>query len=74
MNLKWQESEVSINIPLTVKVKKTIQNKKKEYDNLQLYGHGGDDEDGGNDASMNNGKRGGGLAGIPGSSHLIDNS
>jgi len=34
MNLKWQENEVSINIPLSVKVKKTIQNKKKEYESM----------------------------------------
>jgi hypothetical protein len=40
MTLKYSESEVSINIPLSVKVKKTIQNKKKEYESMQMYGAG----------------------------------
>jgi len=72
MNLKWQENEVSINIPLSVKVKKTIQNKKKEYESMQMYGHGDEDEDGDNDISHDNNK--GGAGGLPGMSHLIDNS
>ena len=34
MSLKYGEDSVSINIPLSVKVKKTIQNKKKEYESM----------------------------------------
>jgi hypothetical protein len=74
MNLKWQENEVSINIPLSVKVKKTIQNKKKEYESMQMYGHGGDGEDDDNDISHENNRGVGGTNGMPGTSHLIDNS
>ena len=58
MSLKYGESEVSINIPLSVKVKKTIQNKKKEYESMQIYGNvGGDDEeDGEGEVSIDNKK------------------
>ena len=45
MSLKHGENQVSINIPLAVKVKKTIQNKKKEYESLQLHEDDEDDED-----------------------------
>jgi hypothetical protein len=33
------ENEATINIPLNAKVKKTIQNKKKEYETMQMYEH-----------------------------------
>ena len=33
MSLKFGKTTVSVNIPLQTKVKKTIQNKKKEYEN-----------------------------------------
>lgn len=39
MTLKEGENEATINIPLNAKVKKTIQNKKKEYETMQMYEH-----------------------------------
>lgn len=60
---------MSINIPLNVKVKKTIQNKKKEYESMHMHDNNdGDDDD---DASME--KAGGKL--VPNSGgHLVDNN
>lgn len=37
MSLKFGKSIVSVNIPLQYKVKKTIQNKKKEYESMLMY-------------------------------------
>jgi hypothetical protein len=74
MNLKWQENEITINIPLSVKVKKTIQNKKKEYESMHIYGHGDNGDDDDNDISHDNIRGAGGSGGIPGASHIIDNS
>ena len=34
MSLKYGRSVTSVNIPLQCKVKKTIQNKKKDYDSI----------------------------------------
>jgi len=39
-----------------------------------MYGHGGDGDDGDNDISHENNRGVGGTNGMPGSSHLIDNS
>ncbi len=47
MSLKYGENSVSINIPLSVKVKKTIQNKKKEYESMQVPDHEDEEEDDG---------------------------
>lgn len=66
MSLKWGEREVSINIPLNVKVKKTIQNKKKDFDTLHMHDHD-DDEDMDNDKQKQQQNAGS-------SSHLIDNN
>lgn len=45
MSLKFGKSSVQVNIPLNCKVKKTIQNKKKEYENMLMFDDDGDDED-----------------------------
>lgn len=37
MSLKYLKNTVSVNIPLQYKVKKTIQNKKKEFENILMY-------------------------------------
>ena len=78
MSLKMGENEVTINIPLSAKVKKTIQNKKKEYETMQMYEHhhhsagarpDEDDEDGG---SLDNKNSKGGVSNAGGT--LIDNN
>lgn len=61
MSLKDGENSVSINIPLNVKVKKTIQNKKKEYENMHMQDHEVGDED--EDASMDKGGQRSGAGG-----------
>ncbi len=67
MSLKWGEREVSINIPLNVKVKKTIQNKKKDFDTLHIHEHD-EDEDMENDKQKQQQNAGGSTT------HLIDNN
>lgn len=34
MNLKWGKTTVTVNIPLQTKVRRTIQNKKKELESM----------------------------------------
>ena len=67
MSLKYGENSVSINIPLSVKVKKTIQNKKKEYESMQVPDHEDEEEDDGSADKAGGGQRQGG-------SHIIDSN
>ncbi len=74
MSLKMGENEVTINIPLSAKVKKTIQNKKKEYETMQMYDHHNqnnnrDDDDDDDGSADNKGSKG-----PSGGSHMIDNN
>lgn len=64
MSLKYGKSQISVNIPLQCKVKKTIQNKKKEYENMLMYDQEMHQDDERDDSMNNNGQN---------DHHLIDN-
>ena len=67
MGLKFGKTTVNVNIPLSHKVKKTIQNKKKEYENMLMYGDSAEDHEGGDDGDEGAGQG-------THHHHMVDNS